>query len=159
MTATKRVAFFHDMITGEFHVARTFGRDNRYPRISASIREALGLGDDDAWFVDLFAELLEYTVSLEFNWSDDAPEHYKTIEKLWQMKQQGIAPEKLFEFFSENVPTLFILGDSEKTEEGGRKITVRGWTHALAMAHTVWKPAHEKMAQNVPDEVRNDPNG
>src|SRR5512138_207610 len=139
--ATRKILFLWDMVTGEFYDHRTYARDLEIAALSKRLKEATG---EDGPFVEIYAEMMIYTVNLEFQWQDGAPEHLRALEAFWKMVRQGKEEVECWRYYSKHVSNLVLLGETRREAarvkaEGKRREFV-DWQTALARALEIWIP-------------------
>lgn len=106
----KRIAFLYDQVSGIFYDNRTHGRDRQSNVNAETIKAQVGYGDN---IVDVIGEALAYTAELEFHWQEGVPDGVKALEKFWSMYKSGIDIGKCFQFYSDNVDNLVLVGTNE----------------------------------------------
>ena len=105
----KRVAFLYDFVSGLFYDNRTHGRDRQATTNADAIAEQIGYRDN---IVEVVGELLAYTNELEFRWPEgtEVPDSFKSLERFWSMYKQGLDLGKCFQYFSDNVDNMILIG-------------------------------------------------
>lgn len=103
----KNVSFLHDLVTAEVYDARTHGRDRQADAISKAIRDYLKYSDS---FIERFGIVLAYTHNLTFHWRDGVPDDIRALEEFWRQYKAGIDVGRCFEFYSNNVSNLVMIG-------------------------------------------------
>jgi len=130
---TTRRPFFYDQVIGEFHQSITLKRNHDADELATELRKVV---DEEA--ADGYAESLQYTASLEFEWREDCPPEYREFEIWWGMTQnKKVTPKDAYLYFLEHVP-LDLFSQ---------------WRLATTRAFRVWKPVEEVMDENLPEDV------
>lgn len=108
--ATKKIKFLWDMVTGEFHPARTYALDTQSDALERQIAE----WTKSRYAIHgIYAGAVTYTVDMQFNWHQDTPPDIRALETFWQMRQDGAPERECFEFYAEQVNNVVLLGENK----------------------------------------------
>ncbi len=133
--ATVKKQFLYGMITGEFHDHSTHGITQEKRVMAAKLQEATGIRNDP--FMSGYAEGIQFTLALTFDWHNDAPEHYTAFEAWWKKHLNGNDLKECYEYLSEHV-NIHVINE---------------WMDAYQtiLKQAQWKPPEEKMPEEGED--------
>lgn len=133
---SKKRTFLHGMVEGTFHDFSSYKRELDAQRMAQDIRQQTGYGDV---MVRSYAERLQYTINLAFNWTEEAPAHWRSFEQWWNMLQSGNHTDgECYDFAISNID-IAVLNE---------------WADAYLGAIQAWKPAGEAMPEEGDEEKK-----
>lgn len=135
----KRKSCFYNMIAVDIFGYRIVKRDAEMLELSNQIRTETQRKDGD--FPLVYAEIACYVDNFYFNFSEDAPEEYKTIIEWWDMVSAGKGASECYMFYIDSVPNPIHNLIYDVVQE----------------AHKIWKPASEK-SPPISNDGTTDPN-
>lgn len=122
----KRVSFLHGMVAADIFRFRNVKRDVQVISLSNKLREETGR--DDGGFFTYYAQRIVYTDAMYFNWHEDAPIEFVSLETWWEMLQSGQSDVDCYIYYIENISNP----------------VSNQWQDALDDAHSIWKPVEER---------------
>lgn len=133
MTAAIRKSFFYDMVAMDIFSFRNVKKDADSMSLAQKIKEDT-LRDDNL-FTIYYAQRVIYIEQMYFQWDEDVPSEIRALETWWQMVSSGQDPVQCYLFYIENIPN-YLSND---------------FNDAVVSAHTIYKPARERMPKENDD--------
>jgi hypothetical protein len=135
---TQTEYIFYNMVGIEFI---RYGTLNEYQEsVSLAVYLKEKTGRDDNYFFIRYAERVKAVHNMVFEWRDDPPEAFKSLETWWNMLSSQ-SDEECYLYYVMNV-------SMQITQEFGE---------AYDRARKIWKPAHQRQTPEE-KETETDPN-
>jgi hypothetical protein len=134
---TKTENFFYGMITAEIIGYRNIELDILVESLTRRVIEETGKNSEvEERIINEYVRRLVYTKSLQFNWHEDTPEEFLSLEDWWFMVQRGEFSGACYLYYSKHVPNVI----------------TNHYLEALTKAHRIWRPPTEKQPGPEPDD-------
>jgi hypothetical protein len=128
-------SIIYGMVTLHILGFRNLKKDADVAELAQKIQDTTGR--EETGFMYFYAQRLNYTDYIKFDWVDDTPDEFRSLETWWEMLQAGESEATCYDYYINNVSN-FVSNE---------------WQDAINDAHTIWKPPHERTSQET-----NDPN-
>ena len=124
----KQEKILDGMVTMEMFGFRNLKRDSDARALAERILQETGREETDSVFAPFYAQRLMYTENIYFNWHEEAPPEFRSLETFWQMHSSGEPASECYLWYIENVSNVI----------------TNQWSDAQDRAHKIWKPPVEK---------------
>lgn len=126
----KKSQFYYGMITVEYFPFRNAAKDIGAFSLAQQLEE--DTGRQEARNMMSYANRVEYTESMKFDWVKDMPEDIQAevsgIQEWWDLIEAGANPAEAYLFYLNNVPN-YLTND---------------YNESFLNAHRIWKPTVEQ---------------
>jgi hypothetical protein len=149
---TVTVPFLFGMVTGEIVAYRSYEGDIQ----ARAFADALDLPEAGKRFGLYVADCAVYTQSLAFQWRDDVPAEWQSLEDVWEAIQTSKPPTEIFALLA-RLPSELVTGTARMVNNK-LEVVMLGWYDAVVEAQTPYTPREWKLTDQQTESERADPN-